>query len=311
MEEKISLVIPVFNAEKYIEKLLNKILSQTIVPDEIIAVDSQSDDKTVEICRKFDRVKVIGVKHTDYDYSGSCNKGILACAGSIVLTLSQDVMPIENDYIEKLIKPLFDDERIAACSGRQIAYEDASLREKLTRNFNYKSVSFVRDKSDLAELGIKAYFFSSSCSAYKKSALLKIGMFEEPSLACPDMIVASKLFDSGYRIAYAAEAKVYHSHDYSLKKQYARNFDSGADLAINSRYFGNVKAESEGIKMVKYVLKELLKKGHFIMAVYYCLDCAAKLFGHRAGKRYKKLSDKQILKRTANKNYWYRSGIIS
>lgn len=311
MEKKISLVIPMLNAEKYIEKLLNKILSQTIVPDEIIAVDSQSDDKTVEICRKFERVKVIEVRRADFDHSATRNKAVLACNGSIVLMLSQDVLPIDNDYIEKLLKPLIENDEVVACSGRQIAYEDASLREKLTRKFNYKTNSFIRDKSDLADLGIKTYFLSDCCSAYKKSALIQVGMYEEPGLICIDMILASKLLDAGYKIAYAAEAKVYHSHDYSLKKQYARNFDIGADLAINSRYFDNVKAESEGIKMVKYVLKELLKKGHFIMSVYYCLDCAAKLFGHRAGKRYKKLSDKQILKRTANKNYWYRSGIIS
>ncbi|MBQ8613474.1 MAG: glycosyltransferase, partial [Ruminiclostridium sp.] len=67
----ISLIIPVLNAEKYIEKLLEKIFSQTVVPDEIIILDSESEDRTIDICKKYDRVRVIDIKRKDFDHGGT------------------------------------------------------------------------------------------------------------------------------------------------------------------------------------------------------------------------------------------------
>lgn len=307
---KISLIIPTLNAEKYIEKLLKIIYSQTVVPDEIVIIDSQSSDQTVEICMKHDIVRVIQIKQDEFDHGGTRNQAVMAAQGDIILMLSQDVTPIHNDYIEKLIHPLLEDKKIAACSGRQIAYEDASLREKLTREFNYKDVNFVRDISDLPYLGIKTYFLSDCCAAYRKKALLDCGLYEDPCLADEDMILASKLLNAGYKIAYSADAQVFHSHDYTLKKQYTRNFDIGAVMDIDSRFFGDAKAEDEGIKMVKYVLGHLLLKGHFFMAFYYCVDCAVRLKGHRDGKNWRKLSKEKLKKRTANLNYWKKIGYI-
>ena len=249
-------------------------------------------------------VKVIEIKREEFDHGGTKNKAILASSGDIILLLSQDVLPIRSDYIEELITPLIQDERIAASSGRQIAYDSASLREKLVRQFNYKNYSFVRDKSDLSKLGIKTFFLSDCCSAYRREAIDSVGLYNEPNLICCDMILAAKLVYAGYKIAYTAEAEVYHSHDYSIVTQYKRNFDTGAEIAINGHLFGNVEIKSEGVKLVKFVLKELVKKGHFIMGIHFCVDCVARLKGHNDGIHYRRYSKEQIKKRSLNLSFW-------
>ena len=167
--------------------------------------------------------------------SGTRNQAILASSGDIILMLSQDVTPIHNDYVERLIQLLLDDEKCAACSGRQIAYDNASMREKLVREFNYKDYSFVRDRSSLKDLGIKTFFMSDSCGAYKRNCIEEVGMYDTPCLASEDMLLAAKLISAGYSIAYCAEASVFHSHDYSLKTIYKRYFDTGVVMNIEKK----------------------------------------------------------------------------
>lgn len=309
-DQKISLIIPTLNAEKYIDKLMGIICSQTVVPDEIIVIDSESDDATVELCRKYELVKVIEIKRKDFDHGGTRNRAILASSGDIILMLSQDVTPIHNDYIEKLVQPLLDNERCVACSGRQIAYANASLREKYTREFNYKASSFKWNKADIARMGIKAYFLSDCCAAYMKSAVVEVGMYKDPSLANEDMILVSKLLAAGYSIAYTADAEVYHSHDYTLEKQYKRNFDIGAGMEIDREYFNDVQAEAEGMKLAKYVLSSLLRRGHVFAAMRFCIDCAVRLKAHRDGMKWKNLSKEKLASCTTNLNYWKKIGYL-
>lgn len=307
--QRISLIIPTLNAEKYIEKLLNIIDTQTIKPDEIIVIDSASDDNTIELCKKHNNVKVIEIKREDFDHGGTRNKAIDASIGDIVLMLSQDVTPIRVDYIEKLIFPIINDNSIAACSGRQIAYPDATLREKLVRQFNYKEYSFVRDISDVEKLGIKTFSLSDCCSAYRREYIEFVGKYQTPALICSDMILTAKLIAAGYKVAYAADAAVYHSHNYTLIKQYQRNFDTGAELEINKAIFLNANPTNEGVKLAKYILRELVKKGHFIMMGLFCLDSAVRLLGYNDGKNYKKFSLNQIEKRSMNKSFWIKMGV--
>ena len=53
---KISVIIPVYNAEKYLEKCLDSILQQTFREIEVICVDDGSDDQTVFIIKKYMRL---------------------------------------------------------------------------------------------------------------------------------------------------------------------------------------------------------------------------------------------------------------
>ena len=303
MKDKISVIIPTLNAEKYIDKLIKVLQSQTIVPDEIIVIDSQSDDATISICKKFNGVKTISILRKDFDHGGTRNIAFKSSIGDYVLYITQDAVPIDNNYIESLIEP-FKDKDVAMVSGRQVAREDATLSEKLTRNFNYSDKSFVRDKSDIPTLGIKTFFASDVCSAYRRTTFEKLGYFKEPILINEDMDMATKCIFAGYKIAYCAEAKVYHSHTYTFKQQYVRNFDVGAFMAMNSETFKGVSATSEGIKMVKIVLSQMIKGGHIASAIKYIFESGVKYIGHRRGINFKKLSKEQILKSTMNKSYW-------
>lgn len=281
----VSVIIPTLNAERCINELLCSIEEQDYYVDEIIVVDSQSRDDTVEICKRHKNVKVVSILRSEFDHGKTRDMAFRLSKGEYVLFLTQDALLYDKYYITNILKP-FKDDMVAAVSGRQLAREDATSIETLIREFNYPDEDNIRSKKDVPLLGVKTFFLSDVCSAYRRDIYEKIGGFEYPLRTNEDMFYAAEAINHGYKIAYASKAKVIHSHNFSLKQQYNRNFNIGMELEKHKEILSGVSADSEGTKMVKYVSLKLLKKAKFISFVHFGLDCCARLLGNRAGKRY-------------------------
>ena len=109
-KDKISIIIPVYNKEKYLKKCLKSILNQTYKNLEIIIIDDKSTDKSLEIINSFKntdkRIKVYTHKHSNI--SSIRNYGLKKVTGSYVLFIDSD------DYIEKnMIEILYENLKIA------------------------------------------------------------------------------------------------------------------------------------------------------------------------------------------------------
>lgn len=299
---KVSLIIPTLNAENYMPALIEIIDKQTVKPYEVIIIDSESDDNTVDMAQKAGW-KLLHVKRADFDHGGTRNHAFDNTIGEYVLFLSQDALPANENYIEELIKG-FEDDNVAMISARQVARKDATDIEKLVRDFNYPSRSFVRTKKDIEVMGIKAYFFSDVCSAYRRTAFEKLGKFETPLLTNEDMLMAARALEAGYKVGYCGTAEVYHSHNYTLEQQYKRNFDISAFMTMYSAEIQSGSSVGEGIRMVLYIEKELLKNLKFGAMIWCILDSGAKFIGNRRGKAYKSMTKEEILKNTSNKAFW-------
>ena len=280
----VSIIIPTLNASAELGPLLETLLKQTRCPDEILVLDSESDDDTVERAKHYPLTRVIEIKRVDFDHGGSRDLAFRAARGDIVLFFTQDAMPGDDKYVEAIVQSVLQ-EGVACACGRQIARADAPLYEKFTREFNYPPQSNVRDASDIQRLGIKAFFLSDACSAYRREAYLAVGGFDHPILTNEDMLIAAKFLSAGYKIAYCAEAAILHSHLYSLRQEYERNYKIGFVMEKYRDRFGAVRAESEGVRYVKHVLKQLLQQRAIGECFRFCLLCAAKMFGNRKGRR--------------------------
>ena len=280
----ISVIIPVLNAEKELPGLLKALREQTVVPDEILVVDSESEDRTREIAEGVAGVRVIPVKRKDFDHGRTRDLALRASAGETVVFLTQDAVPANREFLAKLICPLAE-EKVAVATGRQLPKAEASPMEKLVRAFNYPAESHIRSEADVERMGIKAFFCSDVCAAYSRAIYLELGGFDFPLKTNEDMFYAAKAIRNGYRVAYAADAEVYHSHDFSLREQYCRNRIQGYEIARHRDLLGDASQESEGLKLVKAVSLGLLKRGRAVSFIRFGLDCCARLLGSRAGKK--------------------------
>ena len=280
---KISVIIMTLNAEKYIQNIIDMLKKQTIVPDEIIVVDSQSQDQTVDIEKK-NNVKIILIDRKEFDHGGSRDLALRESIGDYVLFLTQDAEIGNERYVENLIRP-FNDDKVAMVCGRQIAKKDATSYEQLIREFNYPNKRMTKKKEDIKKLGIKAYYMSDVCSAYRRDIYLQIGGFEHPILTNEDMLIAAKALKNGYKTAYEPDAFVYHSHNFTLKQEFKRNALVGAFLKQHENELESTKVSSEGMALVKYVSKRLLNDRKYIDFCRFGFICVAKYLGNKYGKK--------------------------
>ena len=89
-----------------------------------------------------------------------------------------DAMPANPNLIENLVKALRQ-EKVGAAYARQLPAKDCRVIERYTRSFNYPKESFVKSWDDLTKMGIKTYFCSNVCAAYRKDIYDSLGGFEE------------------------------------------------------------------------------------------------------------------------------------
>lgn len=302
---KFGVIVPTLNAGSLWIDWLDAFGSQSIKPDRLLVIDSASNDNTV--CHAKERgFEVKAINRSEFDHGGTRQYGV-NCLNDVdvCVFLTQDAIFSDVDSLSKMLEA-FQDERVAAVCGRQLPRKEATSIEAHARLYNYSSNSFTRSINDVKKFGLKTAFISNSFAAYRISALNKVGGFPEGVIFGEDMYVATKLLMANYEIAYAADACVYHSHDYSLWQEMKRYFDMGVFHArepwIRKELGG---AEGEGVKFVASEFMYLLRNA-FWQVPEGLLRTLIRYMGFRLGLVEKRLPRwlKRIL--AMNKGYFKR-----
>jgi rhamnosyltransferase len=301
---KISIIIPTYNAENYLPSLLEKLKNQTVKDAEIIVIDSSSKDKTIDIAKKYTD-KIIVIPKEEFDHGGTRTKAAKLSSGDIVVFLTQDALPYDEYSIENIVKVFEKDESIGGAYGKQVSYEKTHLFGKHLREFNYQDEAYVRSIEDTPLYGIKTAFLSNSFSAYRKKALQEIGWFKDNLILGEDTYAGTKLLLKGYKIAYVPQAKVYHSHSYSVFEEFKRYFDIGVFHKKEHwiiELFG--KAEGEGIRYIKSELKYILNHRAYHLIPEWFVRNAMKYIGYKLGQNYDKLPKWLVKKLSMHQSWW-------
>lgn len=262
---KILLVCPTLNPGEDFDRWLSAVKMQSLVLQDILIIDSSSSDETALKARN-SGCDVCVIQRTDFNHGASRNLAIPYFElVDYVVYLTQDAYLSDKDSLLNMIKP-FEDERVAAVYGRQLPRPSAVPIEAHARVYNYPELPCIRSYDDINELGLRTAFLSNSFAAYRVSALLSVGGFPDRVIFGEDMYVAAKLIIGGWKIAYAADACVYHSHSYSLRQEFSRYFDMGVFHLCEPwirRELG--AAEGEGVKFVLSEQKYLMERAFWLM----------------------------------------------
>jgi rhamnosyltransferase len=298
----ISIIIPTLNADQFLQNLLKSLLAQT-VSGEIIVIDSSSSDRTLQIAEAFD-VKIIPIKREQFDHGGSRTHAAKKAGGDILVYLTQDVVLADNRSLELLIKT-FDDEMTAAVYGRQLPAHDATFFGAHNRMFNYPEHSSRRMLDDKEKYGIKTPFLSNSFAAYRKNMLEEIGWFKENLISTEDTYAGAKFLTAGYRIAYVADAMVYHSHNYTILQEFKRYFDIGV-FHDTEKWIQDTFgiAKGEGKRYVRSELDLLIKQGKYQLLPEFFVRNFLKYAGFTLGRQHRRIPRRIIGKITMHKDWW-------
>ena len=239
-----------------------------------------------------------------FDHGGTRNLGVQYSHSDFFIMMTQDAVPKDERLVEKLLEPLVSNKKTAVSYGRQLPAEGCKFLEAYTRSFNYPPKSMEKTKADLERLGIKTYFASNVCAAYRREIFDRLGGFENHMIFNEDMVYAARAIQAGYRVYYQAQAQVYHSHNYTAMQQFHRNFDLAVSQKQHPEVFSGVSSEGEGIRLVKKTAAYVCKKGRPWLIFSLIWSSGWKYLGYLLGKQYEKMPGWLVKKCSLNKRYW-------
>ena len=188
-QSKISIVIPAYNEEAYIEKCLQSIACQTVAPYEVLVVDNNSTDKTVELAKKFPFVTLIYEKRQGLFFSR--NTGMRRARGDVLCRIDADTI-LYPKWTENVLD-IFADPEVQGATG-PLGYHD----------FLFPPVGRVVQHRFLQGARLLKYQFVFGCNmAIRKSAWNKIGkdLCNDANLM-EDIDIAIHLRQEGLKICY-------------------------------------------------------------------------------------------------------------
>ncbi|MEM2637021.1 MAG: glycosyltransferase [Candidatus Korarchaeota archaeon] len=242
---KVSAAILSYNCERIVSRFLNSLFSQTRKPDEIIIIDSSSDN-TYDILRKEteNMDNVILVKSTRKPRGTLRRECVERATGEIIYFVDIDVV-MHQKCLENILAK-FTSDRIAGIAGNVYGLYTDTLVARMSHKIH-------KDKPHYATWNL----------AYRKSVLMEIGNFRD--LHCgEDIDVAYRVLRKGYIIGYAPDAIVYHEHPRTISKFMKTKYDYGkytAPLLLESSNVLKLTSGANAIKFLKnpvYILVYLL-----------------------------------------------------
>lgn len=304
---KVDVIIPTYKPDDRLYKTVDRLLQQTKPVNQIYLINTIPVDGTrVSVAERYkdvERVTVKEILQSEFNHGATRNMGVELSDADYVVMMTQDAVPADKHLIEQLLAP-FSEDGVAASYARQLATKEVGVIEQYTRTFNYPAEDERKTKADLERLGIKTYFCSDVCAAYRKKTYREMGGFVTRTIFNEDTIMASKLIDAGYTVAYASMAKVFHAHKYTGKQQFQRNFDLGVSHREYREIFEAVPSESEGIKLVKKTIGYLCKQGKPWLIWNLIWQSGCKFLGYRLGKKYDRLPQWFVKLCSSQKSYW-------
>ena len=306
--QEIDIIIPVYKPGSKFLELIERLEHQSIPVHQILLFNTEQ--KYWEAFqydhprrKRYENVKLWHISRKEFDHGRTRREAVKKSKAPVFVMMTDDAMPADEFMLERLVAPL-SDSAVAVSYARQLPREEAGAVERFTREFNYPPVSRVKSKEDLPELGIKTYFCSDVCAAYRRDIYDKQGGFLKHAIFNEDMVYAAGCIRAGYRIAYTAEAEVIHSHQYTNKEQFRRNFDMGVSQAEHPEIFAAYPSESEGIRFVRQMIRHLREAGFKRKIPHVLVQSGFKYAGYLLGKHYRSLPGKLVVRMSNSKEYW-------
>ena len=223
-----SVLIPTLCPGPAFDDVLRAVFAQQPGFDfEVVVVDSGSPPADLDRMRRFP-LRLVEIAPHEFGHGRTRNLLGRLARGSLLLYLSQDAQPASVDWLHTLVAPL-EDPNVAGAYAQQLPRADADplIRFFLARTYGSQPVRRCVRRN--ARVRIDQIFFSNVSSALRRDVWERYP-FREDVVMSEDQYWAYDVLAAGYQVVYEPRAQVYHSHNYSLRGLFRRNWQSGASL---------------------------------------------------------------------------------
>lgn len=280
---KISIIIPIFNTEKYLEKCLKSIINQSMSDIEIICINDGSTDNSLEILEDFaqkdNRIKIINQKNKKQ--GAARNRGVEIASGEYIGYVDSDDW-VDTDYFEKLYFAAKKyDLDIALATNIRVG--NGKLKKRL--NIEKETIATeLQDKFDLCN------HFNNECPTnkiYRKSFLLKNQITWPEGVYCEDKIYTLKAIYNANGIISVPEVNYYYfrrpdstvksNKQAKIDKKHAKrevlNFLKTKKVQIRDKEFWAIKEEFKILGLTFLTVKESLNcERGYLFSLFPCYE---------------------------------------
>lgn len=202
----VSIVIRALNEAEHLPALFSGLLRQSRRPDQVILVDSGSVDDSVAIARAHG-AEVVHIAPEEFSFGRALNRGCEQAAGDILVVVSAHVYPLDEKWLDQLVKP-FDRSEVGLVYGGQTGDSRSHFSElELLRQWF----------PDVSDDDQQTPFCNNANCAVRATAWRDLP-YDETLTGLEDLDWATRGLAAGWRIVYQADARVAHIHNEPFAK---------------------------------------------------------------------------------------------
>ena len=229
----ISVVIPVKDGERHLPELLEALAREA--PDELLVIDSDSGDRSVEIARAAGGVELLEIPSAEFGHGATRNLGAQRTRGELICFLTQDATPLPG-WLDAYREAFALDERAGAAYGPHLPRPGTS--PAIARELGEFFASFgASDGGPVVQRAGDPAFLSNVNACYRRACWEQIRFRDVPY--AEDQAFGRDLLAAGWAKVYHPGAAVLHSHDYGAVEFMRRYFDEYRGLRATT---GHVEA---------------------------------------------------------------------
>jgi GT2 family glycosyltransferase len=236
MNPVISIVVPNWNGEDVIGECLDSLRAQTFKDFEIIVVDNNSSDSSLDVIKsRYPEVKLISLPENK-GFCTAVNTGIINSQGEYIAILNNDTEVVPS-WLEVLYKAFRDHPEISFCSSKMLYYDKRDRINnagiKIKRNGDSSSIGAGQPDGPFFEKEKEVFGACAGASIYRKRLFDDIGLFDESFfMYLDDVDLSFRAQLSGHRCLFIPKAIVYHKKGYSMQRH---DKFSRLEVFLNSR----------------------------------------------------------------------------
>ena len=229
MNKLVSIIVPIYNVEQFLDRCIDSVVKQTYKNLEIILVNDGSTDSSLEICKRWKNKdkRIILVNKKNGGLSDARNSGIDKSNGEFLYFLDSDDF-IENNTIELMMKKMAEHNSEIVISNRYHYYDNG---KKIIKFKMEKNDLILDTETSLFELNNFKYYDMSACSKLFKKDLFEQIRFPIKKL-CEDFYVMYKILEKSKKIIYISTPLYYY---YQREGSISKNKNMNIDFVIAAK----------------------------------------------------------------------------
>jgi glycosyltransferase involved in cell wall biosynthesis len=249
---KVSVIVPVYNAEETIAECVNSLLGLNYSKEnlELICINNASTDRTQDILDRHKK-EIKTFHERKRGPAAARNRGLLNARGDVVAFVDADCV-VDKNWLKNIVLPL-QDVGVGIVGGKILSKRPCNNIEE----FGEK----IHDHDKAINEFKPPYVITMNWSS-RLSVLKEVGLFDESFRRCEDVDMSRKIFQAGYRLVYEPEAIVYHRNEKTFsglfREGYLHGFYSIKALKVNKNFVGQFGHRRINLKSYKEILSSLV-----------------------------------------------------